>query len=133
MSFPDAESLVLALSRAALPGVAHGTFIPADLTKRLPFVVIRRVGGQAVDPRFVDRPSVDVQCWAGTREGARDAANAVRTALLDAWDRQTVTPHGHISYYTETSSPVELRDSTQPDNVWRYQALYSLIIRNETE
>jgi len=126
---PDAERLALALLRPAFPGVGFGTLIPDDVADRLPFVVVRRVGGAAIDSRFLDQPVMSVDVWHTSRAGAADLAEDVRVALFQAWERQTVTDFGHLAYFREEASPSELRTNDQPDTLHRYQASYALAIR----
>lgn len=129
-TLPDADKLVLACFHAAVPGVTFGTQIPTDLATKLPFAVASRFGGATVDPRFLDRASVDVQTWANTREGAFAAAYSCRNALRDAWLNGTVFAGlGHIAFFSETSAPSELRTQDQSDALWRTQATYSVHLR----
>ena len=67
---PDAERLVLALLRPVFPGVSFGTLIPDDLADRLPYVVIRRVGGAAIDGRFLDQAVVSADVWHASKASA---------------------------------------------------------------
>lgn len=126
---PDAERLVLALLRPRISSVQFGTAIPDDLASRLPFVVVRRAAGAALDPRFLDQPVVSVDAWHTSKSEASDLAEDVRVALLEAWERQTVTEFGHLAYFNEESGPAELRTGEQSDTFFRYQANYSLATR----
>lgn len=126
---PDAERLALALLRPQFGGVQFGTLLPDDVASRLPFVMIRRVGGAPVDGRFLDRASMSVDVWHTSRSGAADLAEDIRVALLAAWEQQTVTDHGHVAYVTADAAPVELRTPDQPDTHHRFQATYSIATR----
>lgn len=126
---PDAERLVLALVRPQLPGVGVGTAIPDDIADRVPYVVIRRAAGAAIDPRFLDQPVVSVDVWHRSKASASDLAESVRVALVEAWEQQTTTDVGHLAYFREDSGPAELRTAEQPDTLFRYQANYSLATR----
>lgn len=126
---PDAERLTLALARSALSTVEFGTDIPDDIATRLPFVVIRRGGGAAINPRFLDQPVVSVDAWHSSKAGASDLAEDVRVALLAAWEDQTVTEFGSVSAFSEESGPSELRTDEQPDTIFRYQANYAISTR----
>lgn len=130
MNLPDADALTLAVLGDALPAASFGTQIPHNLLGRLPFNVVRRFGGAAVDPRFLDRATISVDSWAGTRKGAFDEAAAIRTALRDGVNN--ATPEGHIVAFREVSAPAELRTADQADNVWRFTAIYSLFLRPAT-
>ena len=129
-TLPDADALVLTALRAGVSGQEFGTQIPADLLNSLPFVSVRRIGGASVDPRFLDRATIDLQTWGSTRKEAFDVAIACRDALRDAWLAGTAyTNLGHISHFREIAAPSELRTSDQAANVWRTQATYSLFLR----
>lgn len=131
-TLPDTDKLVLACLRGASATDADhsGTQIPANLLDVLPFVVASRFGGATVDPRFLDRASVDVETWAATRDAAFTAAFACRNALRDAWLNGTVfAGQGHIVHFSETSAPSELRTPDQAESVWRTTATYSLHMR----
>ncbi len=126
---PDAELLVLAILRPVVPAVGFGTAIPDDIASRLPYVVIRRAAGAALDPRFLDNPVVSVDAWHTSKSAASDLAEDVRVALLEAHERQTVTEFGHLANFAEDSGPSELRTAEQPDTIFRYQANYALATR----
>lgn len=127
---PYADALLIALVRAAIPDAEAGTLVPADLPNNpRPFVLVHRVGGAAIDPQFLDQATVDVQAFADTRTGAADLAETVRVALFEAYRTQQVNQHGHIAYYRETSGPSEVRTADQPDQLYRFQATYSLALR----
>lgn len=128
-NLPNADSLILQAIDATSPTYERGTQIPDDLLSRLPFALVRRFGGAAVDLRFLDRATVDVQAWADTRRGAWDVVDAVRTVFIDAAHNQTTFPLGHIARCVEVIGPSELRSVDQADGVWRFQASYSLFLR----
>ncbi|MFE3461371.1 hypothetical protein ACFXKD_27825 [Nocardiopsis aegyptia] len=102
-----------------------------DLTRDLPVGMARKVpGGGAVDPRFLDRCMVDVQCWHTSDADADDLAEAARVALVTAWrTQQVIGGLGSISGYREISSPSLLQQDDTPKGVYRYQATYQLAIR----
>lgn len=126
---PDAERLMLALLRPTFPGVSLGTAIPDDLGNRVPYIVIRRVGGAAIDGRFLDQAVMSVDAWHTSKSDASELADDVRAALLEAWEAQTVTDFGHLAYFREEAAPSELRTGEQPDTLYRYLASYTLAIR----
>lgn len=129
-ALPDADALVLACFRAAISDQEFGTQIPADLLDSLPYATAVRFGGAAVDPRFLDSATFDVQTWGGSRKAAFDLARSMRAALVDAWLNATVYAGlGHIAHFREITAPNELRTSDQADGLWRTQATYSLALR----
>lgn len=129
-TLPDADALVLEVLRDAINDQEFGTQIPANLLNSLPYATVRRVGGASIDPRFLDRATIDIQTWDNTRKGAVDVAIACRDALRDAWlDGTVYTGFGHVSHFREIAAPSELRTADQAANVWRTQATYSLFLR----
>lgn len=74
----DAErSLVDYLNGAGIGAAAYYD-VPAD--RPASFVVVERTGGPRSDI-VVERPMLDVQCWAGSRRDAALLADAVADAL----------------------------------------------------
>lgn len=129
---PDADALALSVIRAAYPAIKLGTQIPDDILSVLPYATCVRFGGSAVDPRFLDRATYNVQTWGGTRKAASDLAYDIREVFRLAAANQTVYPLGHIARYREVTAPTELRTADQADNLWRFQATYSLFLRPAT-
>ena len=129
---PDADALALSIIRTAFPAAKVGTQIPADLLASLPFGLCARFGGAAVDPRFLDRATFDVQTFGGSRKVASDFAYDIREAFRLAAANQTVYPLGHVARYREVTAPTELRTADQADGLWRFQATYSLFLRPAT-
>lgn len=129
---PDADALLLSVIRAGTSAVTVGTQIPSTLLEKIktkPFGTVKRIGGSAADPRYLDQATVDVQTWATSRKAAYDAAAVIRSTLLDAALDQTTFPLGHIARFVELSGISELRTADQAGGVWRFQATYSLFLR----
>lgn len=127
-TIPDAD-LLLGQIFAAAGADNLGTQIPKDLLDRLPFVMGVRFGGAPTDPRFLDRATVSLDVWDDDRKGAHDTAWAMWLALRDAALSQTVFDAGHVAKFQPISAPSELRTPDQRDNVWRFNATASLVIR----
>ncbi|MCK2237709.1 MULTISPECIES: hypothetical protein [unclassified Crossiella] len=130
---PDADQLVLAVLRAALPELPAADvapLLPADLADRLRrFVAARRIGGAAPHPELLDEATVVVDCWAASRADAVELGRLCRTALYLAHAQQRVTAHGHLAGYRELSAPAELRSAGQAGRLHRVHATYALLIR----
>ncbi|MCP3801853.1 hypothetical protein NLX83_21540 [Allokutzneria sp. A3M-2-11 16] len=127
---PDAEVLVCAILRDALPDIDVVTLIPPDLADRpRPLVWVRRIGGSAVHPQFLDRATVDIQCWGTGRRQVAGLAEQVRSILWNTHRAQTARAEGSLASYQESSAPAEIRTGTQSPRLYRYQATYSLGIR----
>jgi hypothetical protein len=129
---PRVNDLLLGLLRAPLaaefPGLKVGTLIPATMT--YPFVLARRAGGAAIDPRFLDSALVDVQVWARSETAAEDISEAARVLLVVAWREQTVVPGvGSISRFRDSSAPDLLPGQDVPNGIHRYQGTYALAVR----
>ncbi|WP_157745342.1 hypothetical protein [Nocardiopsis gilva] len=128
---PRVNALLLAVLRSALaPRVAVGTRIPGRM--RYPFVLARRVGGAAPDPRlFYDVALVDVQVWATSDAEAEDIAQQSRGALADAArPPQWAFPGlGHIQHFSEEAAPVDIPSDAEDHGIYRYQATYTLTVR----
>lgn len=104
---PDAEDIITAYLDAALPQVSVGTATPKNLAERLPFVQVRRIGGVA-DSVVIDRPRLDIDVWAATREQAQDTAQLVRAHLRVArYAQHTGAVVGRV---TEERGPAMLPD-----------------------
>lgn len=130
----EAEQVPVLLLRAALPDVTIRSAIPDDLTRFLPLIVVRRVSGASLAPRFWDGPQVNVQCWSDATDeldpvsAAFALADRVRQVLWEAWSNQTVTPAGHIVQLRESQAPLEVPDVDLP-RLGRYVATYALRVR----
>lgn len=81
MTYPDIERLLVAYLPPLLGGVRVVTDTPANLERVLPIVQVQRFGGGDVAPG-IDRPVVDIDCYAATRGAASDLAERVRYAVL---------------------------------------------------
>lgn len=55
--------------------------VPSDRSGLLPLVVVELTGGSAENP-VQRRDSVDLDCWAGSRQEAADVAESVRSAMI---------------------------------------------------
>ncbi|MCK2242321.1 MULTISPECIES: hypothetical protein [unclassified Crossiella] len=126
---PPAEVVVVAVLRAALPGLSVVTLIPAPSARRMPLVWVQRTGGAAVHPLWLDRATLAAECWAATRPAAAELAGKVRAALFGAYRRQAVTTVGSLASFRELSGPAEIRTAAQPENLTRIRASYELGIR----
>lgn len=126
---PDAEALAVSILKAG--GIPHAsTEAPANLYTVLPWVVLYRFGGLSTDPRLFDRATVQVQCWGASRELAADLAETCRALLFLAAQQQEAHDGAYLNRFTEALAPVEVRTAGQPDRTWRFDATYSLRVRN---
>jgi hypothetical protein len=119
--YPDVE-LVLCDLLADLG--ACGTRTPADLQTRLPFVRVRRVGGN--DDQVTDRARVDVEVFALTRAAGESLTETIR-GRLSVRGPVTVTSGGRpvvVDRAQLLAGPVEL---AWPDpEVRMFHATYQL-------
>ena len=138
----DYYDLLLDLLREELdPPVRVMTRLPDNITNYLPLVVIRATGGDSYDPRFMDSPYINTQCWTapppdpdalGAVDASRAASNLcdqVRGILWTAWRTQRVVAgHGWISKIRESSGPLEVPDIDLP-HLGRWVASYEMRFR----
>jgi hypothetical protein len=84
VGYADAELLLVGWLGPTLapsyPTIRCVTDVPANLADVLPLVQVTRFGGSD-DVPTLDRAHVDVDCFAATRQGAHDLAEAVRALL----------------------------------------------------
>lgn len=129
-TLPDEDFLLVEILATITPdGTSIGTQMPDHVLNDLPFVAAHAFGGPDVDDRFLTRATVTVDVWAATRKAASDIARGIRTGLRDAVRNQTVYDNGHLSRRDVISAPSELRTPERADNVWRFNATYSLVLR----
>lgn len=134
----DYLDVLLELLRVDLtfPDVQVMSRIPDEITRYLPLVVIRRIGGDSPAPKFYDIPWINVQCWTDengpTGDPFRDAADLaddVRRVFWEAWKTQRVVPGlGWIGAIRESTAPQEISDVDRPF-LGRYTATYEMRIR----
>jgi hypothetical protein len=124
----DVEALTLTYLRGLpdLSGVTVGTTRPADLSARLPFVLVTRVGGGAAGVSWrggpvLDQAGINVQGWASPdRAAARHLIHQVIGALTAA--RAVALPEGVIVRVRVLAGPTALPDAAAPDHVHRFTA-----------
>jgi len=84
---PDIELIIVTHMRAdpALSAATIGTNLPDNLDDVLPFLGVFRVGGTALHPQgWLDRPRLQVDCYAATKQTARDTAAEALASILRA-------------------------------------------------
>jgi len=108
---------------AEFPGARVVTEIPADLEANLPLIKVRGLGG----PRklVLARPTVDVECYAATRDAARDLAGDVSDALTYRMRGQI---SGSVVTHVRPSVP-SWRPYDNP-NVRRYGAIHQVYLKD---
>jgi hypothetical protein len=90
MPYASVEKLLVAWLETHLTAEARVvTELPADLASKLPVVRVTKFGG-ADDVLTIDRPTVDVDCYAVSRGAAEDLAEQVRDLLRFTLRGQTV-------------------------------------------
>jgi hypothetical protein len=138
MPFVAAESVLRTWLAGHFAGVRVVTELPAALETVLPLIEVERIGGVSDAPAPLDRPRMDIWCYAtGTaagvvpaisaRHAARDLAEQVRSALLYDLPGKSAAG-GFVATVTEQQAPVwRPFDNT---DVRRFQATYTLAIRS---
>lgn len=139
-AYVASESVIRTWLAAHFTGTARVvTELPANLEASLPVVEVERIGGTAAYPSLLDRPRMDVWCYAGAtgtagqpgyvspRVAARNLAEQVRAALLFQLPGQSAAG-GFVAQVTEQQAPVwRPFDNT---DVRRFQATYTFAIRS---
>lgn len=122
LNFSDIE----ALAQAVLDDVDSDTKMPKVVSTKLPMRVVQRVGGAAIDARWLDGPLVHVISLAATDAAAKALAREAGRRLFAASRNQTVfTDLGWIHTVTETAGPIRYL-GTVPDGVSRFDATYRI-------
>lgn len=127
-AMPRVQAVILPILRAELPGVTFTGKLPPLDFRDYPLVNIRRIGGNSVDVRYLDRPTLEILAVAGTPAEAENLYLDVRQALFDAVDRQTVVADaGHLHSFAEVMglTPFESPYS----NTWGVQGLIQVGLR----
>lgn len=130
--FVDGLGVVQYLLKAGLPSPVHVlTKIPDGLRVLVGdgVVVIRRAGGQSVQPEYHSRFSISLSAWASTDQAAYLLCRSASTVLFTAQKDQTVTPLGWITSWAESSGAQDTPDPGLPE-YGRYVAVLNLLIRN---
>lgn len=133
--FPDidVEPIVVAHQSAAVPSVFHCLELPPveEFNSRLPVAQYTRIGGPAAFRTWgsgwlVDRPTIDVDVYGGSREQANLAVTALRAALFGI--AGTVRGGAGFVSATEVAGPGRRPDSSQ--NITRIGFTVSLTVRS---
>lgn len=120
----DAELVVVTALGAVLdPAVRIVTELPADLEQQVPLVQVERVSGAS--ERFRDLPLMYLSAFAASRAAASALAVAVDDAVLHRLPGTTVTG-GRVQDADGRTGPRWIPYDNP--GVWRYQAIYSLIV-----
>lgn len=127
---PDVDDVVRLI--LADTGVAVGANVPAKLVELLPYIAAKRIGGSSVDPANLDRATVSVDCYSGSRRTASEMAEACRTLLYRAWMSQKVYAGGSVAAFSEATAPFEIRTAGEPAGVYRFTATFSIHVRPST-
>lgn len=118
--FPDAERAVADVL-AALGNV--GTETGADLQQKVPYILVRRVGG--VDNRITDAARIDVLVHAADRTTAKSIAEQARQLLLTG---RRATPHGILDHAVTEVGP-QVLPVVDTDGLRMAQATYRISMR----
>ncbi|QPB09770.1 hypothetical protein CPT_Shady_009 [Streptomyces phage Shady] len=125
---PDVEALTLKALSGRLTGARVAVDYPADWDTASPLVVAHRVGGAALDARFLDRALMDVQVWAPDRREASRIAREVRAILFDACRSAVSDAEGYLSDFREVTGPWSPGPGDHA-NLSRFIATYQLTAR----
>lgn len=122
---PDEELLV----GDVLNDVPWSPITPPNLASKMPCRVIYKLGGTAVHPQFMDKPTIHIVSYAGTYDAAKALAETARVRLWNARRAQTRFEHGVIHRVVESLSPFHPRTGTEPDGVFRFDQTHQVWTR----
>jgi hypothetical protein len=127
-AYADVERLLVAWLPSQLDGTRTVTDLPSNLGSVLPLVQVTRLGGADLQPSL-DRPVVDIDCYATDRAGASDLAQKVRDLVRLLLPGQQVD--GVLVARVDTVSGPSWRpyDNT---SLRRFGASYQLITQRGT-
>lgn len=111
----DAEAYIIAYLGGAL-NVPVSADVPADRPEA--FVTVEQTGASYSDHALLERPSLAIQSWAGTRYEAAALARRVHELMVGL--RYAGGPVCHVSATGPYNFP-------SPDGIARYQGAYDLI------
>jgi hypothetical protein len=120
---PRVQEIIIPLLRTAFPTVQVVSWVPEIDDRQYPIMNVRRAGGYPVDPRLLDRGTVELTSYGNVNlEETEQLLKRTQIALWDAVQNQTVVPGvGYLHSYRQTFGPTQF-DSPY-DNTWRVQSL----------
>lgn len=120
---PRVQEIIIPLLRAAFPAVQVVSWVPEIDDRQYPIMNVRRAGGYPVDPKLLDRGTVELTSYGNVNlEETEQLLKRTQIALWDAVRNQTVVPGvGYLHSYRQTFGPTQF-DSPY-DNTWRVQSL----------
>lgn len=130
LGFVDAEDVARQWISDTYTPVRTGLETPADLADLDAFIHVTRIGGPVVGVR-TERATVDVDCYAPTRQAAKDIARQVQWGLehLAAGARVTLAD-GSAGVITATGCTVGPSWRPYADtNVFRFGATYLITVQ----
>jgi hypothetical protein len=130
--FPDVEPAIVTYLAGAAPSVHSCIELPPaeEFNTLLPVAQITRIGGPAgagtwSDGHLVDRPTIDVDVYAGSRQAANEAVATLRAAF-GSIKGATEGGAGFVSY-RENAGPTFRPDASQ--NITRIGFTADLTVR----
>lgn len=120
---PRVQQIIIPLLRAAFPTVQVVSWVPQVSDRQYPILNVRRAGGYPVDPKLLDRGTVELTSYGNvTLEDTEELLKDAQIALWDAVENQTVVPGvGYLHSYRQTFGMTQF-DSLY-DDTWRIQSL----------
>jgi hypothetical protein len=129
--------------------VTIGTQIPADLSDKIPFMLVRadrrtgRESGVSADERFLRTSLLSVEVFTSglsAESDGYDIEESARMAIFHAWRNQIVVPGaGSIAAITSTNDIARVSDyatstgvvqyASLPKGSVRHEAVYQLLVR----
>ncbi|WP_051298078.1 hypothetical protein [Brevibacterium album] len=121
--------------------VTIGTQIPADLSDKMPFILVRadrrtgRESGVSQDERFLRTSLLSVEAFTSglnAESDGFDIEESARMAIYHAWRNQIVVPGaGSIAAITSTTDIARVSDYATSTGVVQYASLPKGTVRHE--
>ncbi len=131
MDWPDGDDLVKTWLAGrlgnAITEALTGPKLPGNLKTQMPLLIVSVFGGDS--PNFAqDRPNLDVDIYAASKEGAKSLIGRIhRLMLVDC--RNQIVGDGHVLLGVRNMAHPAPRPYDSKNLVWRYGASYTVLIR----
>lgn len=120
---PRVQAIIIPILRANIPEAQVVSWVPKTDDRVFPIINVRRAGGYPVDPRLLDRGTVEITSYGNVcYEDTESMLIKAQIVLWDAVQNQTVVDGvGYLHSYRQTFGVTQF-DSPY-DNTWRVQSL----------
>lgn len=126
---PRVQEVVIPVLRDEFPEAQVVSWVPYIKDRRYPIINVRRLGGYPVDPRLLDRATIELTAYGDENlEATETLLKRAQIVLWDAVRLQRLVPGiGYLHSYRQTMGMTQF-DSPY-DETWRVQSLIQLGLR----